>query len=30
MVTGRRWKPEDFELLVVRHPLMTHIARLVL
>jgi hypothetical protein len=30
MVTGRRWKPEDFELLVVGHPLMTHIARLVL
>jgi len=28
MVTGRRWKPEEFELLLVRHPLMTNIARL--
>lgn len=27
MVTGRRWKPEDFELLLVKHPLMTHLAR---
>lgn len=30
MVTGRRWKRGDFEALIVRHPLLTHIARLVL
>jgi predicted DNA-binding WGR domain protein len=30
MVTGRRWKPEDFELLLVKHPLMTHLARKIL
>lgn len=28
MVTGRRWKRADFELLVVRHPLLSHLARL--
>jgi predicted DNA-binding WGR domain protein len=28
MVTGRRWKTADFQTLVVRHPLMTHLARL--
>ena len=27
MVTGRRWTPSDFELLLVRHPLMTHLAQ---
>ena len=27
MVTGRRWKVEDFETLLVQHPLMTHLAR---
>lgn len=27
MVTGRRWKVADFESLLVRHPLMTHLAR---
>jgi predicted DNA-binding WGR domain protein len=27
MVTGRRWKVPDFELLLVRHPLMTHLAQ---
>jgi hypothetical protein len=30
MVTGRRWSPSDFESLIVRHPLMTHLARLLL
>jgi predicted DNA-binding WGR domain protein len=30
MVTGRRWKPEDFETLLVKHPLMTHLARKIL
>jgi len=28
MVTGRRWKPEEFEQLMVRRPLMGNIARL--
>ncbi len=28
MVTGRHWKPEDFDLLLVKHPLMTNIVRL--
>ncbi len=28
MVTGRRWKKADFELLVVKHPLLTHLVRL--
>jgi predicted DNA-binding WGR domain protein len=28
MVTGRRWKTADFEALVVRHPLLTHLVRL--
>jgi len=27
MVTGRRWSPEDFETLLVRHPLMTHLVQ---
>jgi predicted DNA-binding WGR domain protein len=27
MVTGRRWAQDDFQMLVVRHPLMTHIAQ---
>lgn len=27
MVTGRRWSQEDFQMLVVRHPLMTHLAQ---
>jgi predicted DNA-binding WGR domain protein len=30
MVTGRRWKAADFQALILRHPLMTHLARLVL
>jgi len=30
MVTGRRWKRAEFEALIVRHPLLTHIARLAL
>jgi hypothetical protein len=28
MVTGRSWKPEDFQLLLVKHPLMTNLVRL--
>jgi hypothetical protein len=28
MVTGRRWPREEFELLLVRHPLMTNLVRL--
>lgn len=28
MVTGRRWKPGDFQSLVIAHPLMIHLARL--
>lgn len=27
MVTGRRWTVEEFEMLLLRHPLMTHLAR---
>jgi predicted DNA-binding WGR domain protein len=27
MITGRRWDAEDFETLLVRHPLMTHLAQ---
>ena len=27
MVTGRRWKVEEFVSLLVKHPLMTHLAR---
>ncbi len=27
MVTGRRWNAEDFATLLVRHPLMTHLAQ---
>ncbi len=30
MVTGRRWDPADFESLLVRHPLMINLVRLVL
>ena len=30
MVTGRRWSPADFEALLVRHPLMINLVRLVL
>jgi predicted DNA-binding WGR domain protein len=30
MVTGRRWTPADFESLLVRHPLMTNLVRLLL
>jgi predicted DNA-binding WGR domain protein len=29
MVTGRRWPLKDFETLLVRHPLMTNLVRLV-
>jgi len=28
MVTGRRWRKADFEALLVRHPLLTHLVRL--
>lgn len=27
MITGRRWNQEDFQTLLVRHPLMTHLAQ---
>jgi hypothetical protein len=27
MIAGRRWPPEEFEALFVRHPLMTHLVR---
>jgi len=27
MVTGRRWKVDEFKLLLVNHPLMTHLVR---
>jgi hypothetical protein len=30
MVSGRRWAPADFEALLVRHPLMVHLVRLLL
>jgi hypothetical protein len=30
MVVGRRWTPEDFETLLVKHPLMTNLVRMVL
>jgi predicted DNA-binding WGR domain protein len=30
MVSGRRWNPADFEALLVRHPLMFHLVRLLL
>jgi hypothetical protein len=30
MISGRRWSPADFETLLVRHPLMIHLARLLL
>lgn len=29
MVTGRRWSPREFEQLIVNHPLLTHLARLI-
>ena len=28
MITGRRWTPEEFETLLVRHPLMINLGRL--
>ncbi|AVQ13070.1 Uncharacterized protein XB16_2766 [Leptospira santarosai] len=30
MVTGRRWKTEEWEMLIAKHPLMTHIAKTIL
>ena len=30
MVVGRRWKPADFQTLLVRHPLLTHLAQTLL
>lgn len=30
MVTGRRWKVEEWEMLIAKHPLMTHIAKTLL
>jgi hypothetical protein len=30
MVTGRRWTPADFETLLLKHPLMTNLVRLLL
>jgi predicted DNA-binding WGR domain protein len=30
MVTGRRWSAEEFDMLLVRHPLMTHFSRWVI
>ena len=30
MVTGRRWKTADFQTLILRHPLMVNLARLLL
>ena len=30
MVTGRRWSAEEFDMLLVHHPLMTNIVRLLL
>ena len=27
MVTGRRWNADEFEMLLVRHPLMTHLVQ---
>jgi hypothetical protein len=30
MITGRKWSPKDFEALLVRHPLMTHLVKLLL
>lgn len=30
MVTGRRWKPAEFQTLLVKHPLMTHLAQTLL
>lgn len=30
MVTGRRWKVEEWEMLIAKHPLITHIAKTLL
>src|SRR5690606_15021340 len=30
MVVGRRWKPAEYQSLLVRHPLMTHLAQTLL
>lgn len=30
METGRRWKVEEWEMLIAKHPLMTHIAKTIL
>jgi predicted DNA-binding WGR domain protein len=30
MVTGRRWSAEEFDMLLVKHPLMTHFSRWVI
>ncbi|EMJ92678.1 DUF4132 domain-containing protein [Leptospira alstonii] len=30
MVTGRRWKVTEWEMLIAKHPLMTHIAKTIL
>jgi predicted DNA-binding WGR domain protein len=27
MITGRRWTPEEFEMLIIKHPLMVNLAR---
>jgi predicted DNA-binding WGR domain protein len=27
MITGRRWRVDEFEMLLVRHPLITHLAQ---
>lgn len=27
MISGRSWSPKDFELMLVRHPLMSHLVR---
>ncbi len=27
MITGRRWNQDDFQMLIVQHPLMTHLAQ---
>lgn len=27
MITGRRWSPEEFDALLIKHPLMTHLVR---
>lgn len=30
MITGRRWTPDEFQTLLVKHPLMTNLVRLLL